>query len=59
MQAELPAIVANSSIFVTSAPSTADARVLRLSSMPKKLRIAFNFRHHKDQTHGSIASLRS
>ena len=46
MQTELPAIEAEASIVVTSTPPTGGARVLRPSSMPKKLRIDLDTRHH-------------
>ena len=46
MQAELPAIEVKSSILVTSTPSIGSAGGLRSSSMPKKLTIVSEFRHH-------------
>ena len=46
MQAELPAIEAKASIFVTSTPPTGGARVLRQSSMPRQLRIDLDTRPH-------------
>ena len=55
MQAELPIIEVKASIFVTSTPSTGGTGASRSSSMPEKLTIASELRHHYEQTHGSIA----